>query len=149
MQHPPYWLTRKSIDKLVREELEAFKGVHAELITAFEKEERSFRRNDIFNTKVMHKGWKIGNFWYFSALDCLNGLYSLYVSHIQRIFAPTEDSGPDFDRIVSAYWSSASAEFIATKLNDKEAYSNRLCERFAPECDKMEKDDDRGDAANE
>ncbi|KAF2240256.1 hypothetical protein BU26DRAFT_385862, partial [Trematosphaeria pertusa] len=87
MQHPPYWLTGTSIDRLVREEFEAFRSVHAEFMAAFEREERSFGKDDILHSQIMRKGWEIGNFWYFSALDCLNGLYSLYMSHIQRIFA--------------------------------------------------------------
>ncbi|KAF2453057.1 hypothetical protein BDY21DRAFT_388290 [Lineolata rhizophorae] len=99
MLHPPYWLTGVAIDRIVEEELE-----------------------------IMRKGWEIGNFWYFSALDCLNGLYSLYMSHIQRIFAATEDSGPKFDRTVSAYWTANTAEFIAAKVRDKEVYSSQLRE---------------------
>lgn len=141
MQHPPYWLTGTSIDRLVGEELEAFGSVHAEFMAAFEKEERSFGEEDVPHTQIMRRGWKIGNFWYFTALDCLNGLYSLYMSHIQRRFAPIEDSGPEFDRTVSAYWSPKSAEFIATKLKDKEAYSSELRERFGAELDRLETED--------
>jgi hypothetical protein len=138
MQHPPYWLTGISIDRLVREELEAFRSVHTEFMTIFEREERLIRKDDILHTQIMRKGWKIGNFWYFSALDSLNGLYSLYMSHIQRIFAPIEDSGPEFDRTVSAYWGPKTAEFIAAKLKDKEAYSSKLRERFAAELNRLE-----------
>lgn len=142
MQHPPYWLTGASIDRLVREELEAFGDVHAEFMAAFEREERSFKKGDILHTRIMRKGWKIGNFWYFSALDSLNGLYSLYMSHIQRIFAPLEDSGPEFDRIVSAYWTPKTAEFIAEKLRDKEVYSRKLRERFAVGFESLEVEND-------
>jgi hypothetical protein len=142
MQHPPYWLTGTSIDRLVREELEAFTSVHSEFMAAFEREERSFGNDDIPHTQIMRKGWEIGNFWYFSALNCLNGLYSIYMSHIQRIFAPIEDSGPEFNQTLSAYWCPKRAEFIATKLKDKEAYSSRLRERFAAECNGLEMEDD-------
>jgi hypothetical protein len=142
MQHPPYWLTGSSIDRLVREELEAFESVHAEFMEAFETEERSSGKDDISHTQIMRKGWETGNFWYFSALDCLNGFYSLYMSHIQRMFASIEDSGPEFDRTVSAYWSPNTAEFVAKKLEDKEAYSSRLRELFAAEFNRLEMGND-------
>lgn len=102
MLHPLYWLTGMPIDGLVGEELQAFTNVHTEFLAAFEKEERSARKNDIPYTKIMHKGWDIGNFWYFSALDCLNGLYSLYKQHIQKIFV-LKDSDSEFDQLASGY----------------------------------------------
>ncbi|KAH9877881.1 hypothetical protein J1614_003098 [Plenodomus biglobosus] len=142
MLHPPYWLGGTSIDRLVGKELEAFRSVHAEFMTAFEREERSLGKDDILHTRIMRKGWEIGNFWYFSALDCLNGLYSLYMSHIQRIFAPIEDSGPEFDRTISAYWGPETTEFIAEKVKDKEAYSNRLREQFTAESNRLDMEDD-------
>ncbi|KAF2175340.1 hypothetical protein K469DRAFT_684023 [Zopfia rhizophila CBS 207.26] len=110
-------------------------------MATFEREERSFRKDDVLHTQIMRKGWEIGNFWYFSTLDCLNGLYSLYMSHIQRIFAPLEDSGPEFDRTVSTYWTPNTVEFITTKLRDKELYSSQLRDRFAAELNNLEIDD--------
>jgi hypothetical protein len=50
-----------------------------------------------------------------------------------------EDSGAEFDRIVSAYWSTNAAEFIAAKLRDKELYSSQLRQKFAAEVDDLGK----------
>ncbi|KAF2802979.1 uncharacterized protein BDZ99DRAFT_454275 [Mytilinidion resinicola] len=135
MQHPPYWLTGASIDRLVGEELEAFESVHAEFMAIFEEEEqRSFTKDGISHSRIMRNGWETGNFWYFSALDCLNGLYHLYISHIQGIFAPMENS--EFNRTVSAYWTRHTEEFLREKVRDQEEYSNCLRKRFAAEVDK-------------
>ena len=98
---------------------------------AFEREERSLVKVDVPYTRIMRKGWEIGNYWYLSALDCLNGLCSLYITHIRRKFAKPEDSGAEFDRTVSAYWSTDAAEFIAAKLRDKEVYCSQLRQKFA------------------
>jgi Phosphotransferase enzyme family len=56
MQHPPYWLTGLSIDKLLGKDLEAFTSVHAEFMAIFEKEERSFTKDGIVHTQIMRKG---------------------------------------------------------------------------------------------
>ena len=133
MQHPPYWLTSCSLDGLDGEHLKAYSSVHLEFLEAFETEERSLGKADIPYTRIMRKGWEIGSYWYLSALDCPNGLYNLYITHIRRRFAKLEDSGAEFDRIVSAYWSTNAAEFIAAKLRDKELYSSKLRQKFAAE----------------
>jgi hypothetical protein len=62
-----------------------------------------------------------------------------YMSHIQGMFARIEDSGHEFDRTVSAYWTTDTAEFVGAKLRDKEAYSNQLRERFAAELKEPER----------
>jgi hypothetical protein len=80
----------------------------------------------------MRKGWELGSYWYLSALDSPKGLYNLYLTHIRRRFAKPEDSNTEFDRSVSAYWSTGVAEFIASKVRDKELYSSQLRQRFAP-----------------
>jgi hypothetical protein len=75
------------------------------------------------------------------------------MSHIQRIFAPFEDSGPEFDRTVSVYWTPNTVEFIATKLRDKEVYSSQLRKTFATELNSLQTDDkatgEGGDTAAE
>jgi hypothetical protein len=64
---------------------------------------------------------------------------TVYLTHIRRRFAMPEDSGAEFDRIVSAYWSTNAAEFIAAKLRDKELYSSQLRQKFAAEVDDLGK----------
>jgi len=132
MQHPPYWLTSCSLDGLDGKHLEAYSSVHSEFLEAFETEERSLGKGDIPSTRLMRKGWELGSYWYLSALDSPKGLYNLYLTHIRRRFAKPEDSNTEFDRSVSAYWSTGVAEFIASKVRDKELYSSQLRQRFAP-----------------
>jgi hypothetical protein len=135
MQHPPYWLTSCSLDGLDGEHLKAYSRMHSEFLEAFETEERSLGNADIPHTRIMRKGWEIGSYWYLSALDCPNGLYNLYLTHIRQRFAKPKDSSAEFDRNVSAYWSTDAAEFIAAKLRDKELYSSQLRQKFAAEVD--------------
>jgi hypothetical protein len=72
---------------------------------AFETEERSRGKSDIPHTRIMRNGWEIGTYWYSSALDCPKGLYNLYSTHIRPEFDKLEECSPEFNRIVSAYWS--------------------------------------------
>lgn len=78
----------------------------------------------------MKKGLEIGNFWYFQALESPTGLYNLFRQHIQPIFEPTHDISPDFSRTVPKYWAADMEDVIAAKLQDKEEYEKRLCQRF-------------------
>jgi len=138
MQHPPYWLTSCSLDGLDGEDLEAYSSVHAEFMEAFEIEERSLGHGDIPHAHIMRKGWEIGTYWFLSALDCPNGLYNLYLTHIRPRFAKSEESGTDFDRTISAYWSTDTAEFIVTKLREKEEYISELRKKFTADMDDSE-----------
>jgi hypothetical protein len=70
----------------------------------FEEEEKSFTSGvPLYRTNIMRKGWKIGNFWYFQALDSPKGLYNIFRDHIQPTFAPSHNVDLDFPRIVSEY----------------------------------------------
>lgn len=132
MLQPPYWLGNCALDELDGENLEKYRQMHAEFMAAFEKEERSLR-NDTQYSQIMRRGWEVGKFWFFSALDCPKGLYGVYIFHIQRRFAKYKDSGIEFDRTISAYWSNDVTDFILGKLKDREEYSNQLRKRFAAE----------------
>lgn len=142
MQHPPYWLTSCSLDGLDGEDLEAYSSVHAEFLEAFEIEERSRGQGDISHVQIMRKGWEIGSYWFSSALDCPDALYNLYLTHIRPRFAQPGDSGDDFDRKVSSYWSTDTAEFIDIKLREKDTYIGELRKRFTIGVDEMRDVDD-------
>lgn len=133
MQHPLYWLTSCSLDSLDGEHLKAYSNVHSEFLAAFKTEERSLGKCDILYIYIMRKSWEIGSYWYLSALECPNGLYNLYLTHIRQRFAKPEDSSAEFDRILSAYWSTDAAEFIAAKLREKELYCSQLQQKFETE----------------
>ncbi|RDL34710.1 Uncharacterized protein BP5553_07838 [Venustampulla echinocandica] len=137
MQRPPYWLTSCSLDGLDGEDLVAYSNAHSEFMEAFEMEERSLGKGDIPYTRVMRKGWEIGAYWFFSALDCPDGLYNLYLTHIRPRFTKYEEAGGDFDRIMSAYWSTDTTEFIAAKVREKEEYSSQLRQRFTADVDEV------------
>lgn len=129
MQRPPYWLTGLALDGLIAD-LGSFQIAYTEFVKAFEAEERSLGKVDIPYTRMMRKGWETGNYWYFSALDCPKGLSSLYYSHIRPRFEKLDDHTPVSDRTLSAYWTTDAAEFITSKLKQKEMYSDELHKTF-------------------
>ncbi|CAD6445326.1 d571664c-5b90-4b14-a3af-6e38a8324e15-CDS [Sclerotinia trifoliorum] len=130
---PPYWLTSRPVDDLVGQHLDSFSKAHGEFTEIFEEEEKSLPSGDgvaSYRTKIMSKGWKIGNFWYFQALDSPKGLYNIFRDHIQSIFAPSHNTDSDFPRIVSEYWAVGVNDIISAKLQDKEAYERMLRQKF-------------------
>ncbi|KAJ5545521.1 hypothetical protein N7461_007825 [Penicillium sp. DV-2018c] len=131
---PPYWLTGHTIDHLLDECLTTFSKEHDKLMEIFEQEERQFPplfSTCTFRTNIMSKGWKVGNFWFFHALDSPKGLYNLFRDHIQPIFAPSQSDQPlEFSRIVSEYWAVDTKDVIEQKLKDREVYENELRLRF-------------------
>jgi len=130
---PPYWLTGRPADDLVGQYLDTFSEAHREFMEIFEEEEKSFApRNGIvsYRTNIMRKGWKIGNFLYFQALDSPKGLYNIFRDHIQPIFASSHNVDPDFPRIVSEYWAVDVKEIISAKLHDKDMYEKMLRHTF-------------------
>jgi Phosphotransferase enzyme family len=132
MQHPPYWLTGRAVDELQKgQHLTAFTRLHEEFIDAFEKEERLLsptKHGTLYRTNIM-TGWKIGNFWYFHALDSPKGIYNLFLQHIQPRFAPSHDE-TEFDRTVAPYWATDADEVIASKIKDIEVYTDQLRKVF-------------------
>lgn len=130
---PPYWLTGRPADDLIGEHLDTFSKAHHEFMEIFEKEEKSLPpMNGVcsYRTNIMRKGWKIGNFWYFQALDSPKGLFNIFRDHIQPIFASSHNADSDFSRIVSEYWAVNGEEVIAAKLRDKEMYEKMLRQHF-------------------
>lgn len=131
--HPPYWLTGRYIDDLVGQHLDSFSKAHHQFMEVFEEEEKTFAPwtdASPSRTNIMRRGWKIGNFWYFQALDSPKGLYNVFRDHIQSKFAPSQNTDPDFPRIVSEYWASGVKDIISAKLQDKEAYEKMLRKKF-------------------
>ncbi len=133
MQHPPCWLTGRAVDELQKgEHLEAFTHLHKEFLDAFEKEERLLsptKHSALYRTNIMRTGWKIGNFWYFHALQSPKGIYNLFLQHIQPRFAPSHNESV-FDRIVAPYWATDTDEVIASKIKDIEVYNDQLRKAF-------------------
>ena len=119
--------------------------MHEEFMDAFEKEERllSLIRHDALNrTNFMRIGWKIGNFWYFHALDSHKGTYNIFLQHIQPRFAPSHNATV-FDRTVAPYWAADANEVIASKTKDFEVYTDQLRKAFGAandECGKGSSD---------
>lgn len=79
----------------------------------------------LYRTNIMRTGWKIGNFWYFQALDSPKGIYNLFLQHIQPRFAASHN-GTVFDRIVAPYWATDVDEVIVTKVKDMEVYTDQF-----------------------
>ncbi|KAJ5570569.1 uncharacterized protein N7459_009999, partial [Penicillium hispanicum] len=131
---PPYWLTGRTADNILGEHLETFSKEHDQFTKVFEEEE--MRLPPLFNsnsyrTNIMRNGWKIGNFWYFQALDSLKGLFNIFCDHIQPRFAASHSADPsEFSRIVSQYWAVDTEDVIVEKLKDKKMYEKELRLRF-------------------
>lgn len=132
---PPYWLTSLSADDIVGKHLDTFNKAHHEFMEIFEEEEKSFPLWNgavvgSYRANMLRKGWEIGNFWYFQALDSPKGLYNIFRDHIQPTFAPSHNVDSHFPRIVSEYWTVDANEVISTKLQDKEIYEKTLRQNF-------------------
>ncbi|GAB7341258.1 hypothetical protein MBLNU457_7533t1 [Dothideomycetes sp. NU457] len=132
MLHPPHWLSNKCVDELMGEELVAYDNLRQEFMTVFEQEELAQNHTfDVSRTQTMSNGWRIGNFWYFHALDSFVGMCNLFSYHIQPRFATdgfvVKESS---SRSVSNYWTQDSTPFIAAKVVERQTYQNQLRKFF-------------------
>ncbi|KKK16642.1 hypothetical protein ARAM_000507 [Aspergillus rambellii] len=135
MLHPPYWLTSRGVDQLYKGgHLDAFSEIHAEFMNVFEEEEQARSRvwgKTIGLTSIMRKGWEMGNFWYFHALETPKGLYNIFLEHIQPRFSKLDDAGMvEFERTISPYWAPDIRKFLDDKMKDKEIYEGHLRAAF-------------------
>ena len=133
MFRSPYWLTSLPVDFLTGKNLGSFTEAKNEFLEIIEKrrEAISIEWCDYsYRTNLMRKGWTIGNFRYFHALESPKDLYNLFLDHIQPRYASSHREDSDFMRIVSEYWTTGTESVISTKLKDKEAYAKRLRECF-------------------
>lgn len=96
---PPYWLTDRSIDGLTEEHLDEFRLAHGEFMDIFEEEEKRLAplKNasmavPSYRTSIMRNGLRIGNFWFFHALDSPKGMYNVFSQHIHHVLDPLPKS---------------------------------------------------------
>ncbi|KAJ0419620.1 hypothetical protein BJY00DRAFT_302025 [Aspergillus carlsbadensis] len=124
MLHPPYWLTSRGVDQLYKgEHLNAFCEIHAEFMDP---------GTTLGLASIMRKGWEIGSFWYFHALETPKGLYNIFLDHIQPKFAKLDNAAiVEFERTISPYWAPDVHEFLDGKIKDTEIYEGRLRQAFA------------------
>lgn len=134
MVTPPYWITDRAVDQLYGDELPSFENAFQEFMDVFKEEEKSSSPvygDATYRTDIMRKGWKIGNFWYFEALQSPKGLYNLFRRNMQPMFDAQRHSNMDgFTDIVSPYWAPDAREVVAEKLADKKKYEQELQELF-------------------
>ncbi|RAL14569.1 uncharacterized protein BO97DRAFT_386335 [Aspergillus homomorphus CBS 101889] len=136
MLHPPYWLTGRGVDQLYEgEHLDAFSKIHAEFMNVFEEEEEAHSRagnKTLGLSGIMRKGWKLGSFWYFHALETPKGLYNIFLDHIQPRFSKLDDAGlVEFERTISPYWAPDVQRFLDGKIKELETYEGQLRDAFA------------------
>lgn len=96
---------------------------------AFEEEERSFPPTDgdsLYRTRIMKRGWKSRNFWYFKALDNPRGSSNIFIQHIQPKFENSHRTGTIFGNVVAPYWGPDAAEVLTAQLKDKVEYDCQL-----------------------
>ncbi|PWY93952.1 hypothetical protein BO94DRAFT_612638 [Aspergillus sclerotioniger CBS 115572] len=145
---PPYWLTGRSVDDLTDEHLEEFARAH-EFVEVFEEEEKlvpPINDDHSYRTNLMRRGWQIGNFWYFQALDSPKGLYNLFEQHIHPIFASNTSVGSHFSRIVSDYWA-ADVEAVIARSSETRRMVDRDTDQTMPREDDTQKKAAAGIAA--
>ncbi|PYH36026.1 uncharacterized protein BO87DRAFT_433019 [Aspergillus neoniger CBS 115656] len=126
----------RGVDQIYGEHLDAFSGIHAEFMHIFEQEEQVYagaagtRTSNL--TSIMKKGWGIGNFWYFHALETPKGLYNIFLDHIQPRFLKVDDAKMvEFERTISPYWTPDVQGFLDGKMQDKAVYEGHLRDAFA------------------
>ncbi|KAF9894129.1 hypothetical protein FE257_009102 [Aspergillus nanangensis] len=131
---PPYWLTGRPVDDLIDSNLDEFSRAYQDFVKVFEREEKSLpplHGQQSFRTNNMSRGLKVGNFWYFHALESPKGLYNLFRDHIQPKYASTSrESCATFTEVVSDYWAPDTDQTIQRKLTDKDMYDSALRRRF-------------------
>ena len=84
---PPYWSTGCLADDLIGERLDNFTKANDEFMKIFEEEEKpspSKNGDPTYRTNIMRNGWKIGNFWYFQALDSPKGMCNIFRDHFSQ-----------------------------------------------------------------
>lgn len=92
---PPYWLTGRTADDIPGEQLVTFSKAHDKFMNVFEEQEKQcpFLSNpSLYRTTMMRKGWEMGNFWYFQALDSPKSLYNIFRDHIQPRFTGAQSA---------------------------------------------------------
>jgi len=133
MLRPPHWLSNKNVDQLTDENLTSYESLHREFVRAVEREETSIARNYSTSPSLtMNKGWRVGNFFYFAALNSFVGMCNLFTDHIQPKFV-TKGLNVDenFSRDASAYRTPDSNNFINAKVEDRKKYQDQIRNFFA------------------
>ncbi|GAP89705.1 putative aminoglycoside phosphotransferase [Rosellinia necatrix] len=132
MLHPPSWLSNESFeslsplfDELYQEFLEIFKQEEALLFPVSPK-----KRRPHFFTETMRQGWETGNFFYFLALESVTGLYFIFQRRIQPRF---DSPNNRLDEALSVYWGLDSEKFVASKVEQKKEYDDKLKQAFGRE----------------
>ncbi|KAL2755358.1 hypothetical protein ACRALDRAFT_1076969 [Sodiomyces alcalophilus JCM 7366] len=130
MLQPPYWLTNRAIDEITDDNLAEYAERHKEFISVFRVEEEACGSTTSY-AEMMSKNWELGGSWYFTAIDSLNGLYNLFLQHIQPRYGPEAVQGwKEFERSVTPYWTPGTTKFINQKIQEREHYLQRLREVF-------------------
>lgn len=144
-QHPPYWITNRSVDELEGDHLAAFDVVRKEFMSAFEAEERLLpstnKRNELLRSRTMRNGWEKGNFFLFHALETPTGLFNIFRQHIQPLYAPSHVTSTTPDQFISPYWTVKAEEFVCDKMKERNDYIEQLRAMFLSKIGKTSKED--------
>ncbi|KAL1856003.1 hypothetical protein Plec18170_003870 [Paecilomyces lecythidis] len=131
LQTPPYWLSGRPIDDIDHgEHLDTFTAIMTEFIDAFEQQETQLQDSHTFQAQIMRECWNRGSFWYFQAMHSPKGLLRVFNEHIQRRFCEEHCPQRVFDRTVSPYWCIGAEKIIQAKVEEEEAYKDRLRKWF-------------------
>jgi hypothetical protein len=129
MLHPPSWLSDESFESLSP----LFEELYQEFLDIFKQEEallfpvsQDQQRPQLF-TETMRQGWTTGNFFYFLALESVTGLYFIFQRRIRPCF-DSPDNCPD--EALSVYWGLGSEQFVASKVEQKKEYDDKLRRAF-------------------
>ncbi|KPM37891.1 hypothetical protein AK830_g8680 [Neonectria ditissima] len=132
MLSPPDWLTGRSLEQLIFQvHLDKYAESHDEFMEIFEEEElEGYDANTL--TEIIRTSWTTGGFWYAQAMDWPGILVGLYVDHILPRFAKLSSaSREEFNHVFMRLWDQSSPDFISSKIEAQEEYSNEVREMFA------------------
>lgn len=138
MQHPPYWLTTRWVDKIDEDQYSKFSNEYISAI-AEEEEKATEQRflgketNELPYSERLKKLWEHGTFRYTLALNSPSRLHNIFFSRILPMYQTTEDKDRFEDAFfiaTSTFWCTRAWDFIRCKGEDKEQYDKDLEDAF-------------------
>lgn len=120
----PHWLSGKSIDELEGSALDEYKKVYDRFVDILGEEEATRSHDHTFSERL-REDWQTGKTWYNAALKSSNGFPLVFENNLQPRYFP--NFNPDVEGLTLArLWSEDHEDFIASKLQDKLKYEERI-----------------------
>lgn len=132
MLRVPAWLTNGSMNT-DPEDVEAYGPTLKKFIGTLDAEKADMEVSKIRLAKSIQSCWDSGAYWFFTALDIPECLYSVFMNHIQKPFITAEQRSKGLLQLISSLWIPDANRYIQARVADKEDYQKRLRAMFAQE----------------